>query len=244
MKFVTRRQLLNRAWSATDLDAAAEFWLRLYETAAKEQGFTARPDHVTEVRLRGFPRAEGPLLRDELARRAALSDFYRPVVELHDPDTLVLSSGVTHPADSPPVGLGLPLFEGIGFDGLMVEFRVSATGGQNQLVGRSRVSFTLVLVGQVVGGVFVLQTLWRSGSSGWEDDLCWSSEWLNAAEWLTALERFRETGEVPLKLAKTICIPRGAERFGAVVTKLINVPLDKPRLPGLLWRGLVFALVL
>ena len=40
MKFITRRQLLNRAWSVTDLEAVAEFWLRLYETAALAQGFT------------------------------------------------------------------------------------------------------------------------------------------------------------------------------------------------------------
>lgn len=243
MKFIIRKQLLNRSWSAADLDAAAEFWLRLYETAAKSQKFTTRPDHITEVRLRGFPRAEGPILANEFARRAAASEFCQPRVELHDPDTLVLSSSLTHPAEAPPHGLGLPLLAGLGFDGLMVEFRVTAIGGEGKLLGSERLSFTMVLVGQIIGGVFVLQAMWRSGSAGWEDDLCWFGEWSNSAAWITAFDRFRDTGEVPAKLAKTICVSRGTDRLSAAIVKLINVPLGKPRLAGLAWRWLVFALV-
>lgn len=244
MKFITRKHLLDRAWSASDLDAAAEFWLRLYEAAAKAQGFSARPDHVSEMRLRGFPRAEGQLLADELARRAERSDFRQPVVERVDPDTIVLTSDLTHPADAPPVGLGLPLLEGVGFDGLMVEFRVTATGQQGQLVRTLPLSFTMVLVGQVVGGVFVLQTMWRSGSEAWEDEVCWHGEWPYAGEWLAELARFRDTNEVPTALATKVCVPRVADRFGAFVVKMIDAPLNKPRLVGLAWRWLVFALVL
>ncbi|MCI0703715.1 MAG: hypothetical protein L0241_21865 [Planctomycetia bacterium] len=243
MRFATRKKFLDLAWSASDLDAAAEFWLRLYEASAGTQGFTATPEHITEVRLRGFPRAEGELLVNELARRAAQSEFRRPVVELTDPDTLVLTSEVTHGADSPPVGLGLPMLVGPGFDGLMVEFRITATGGEKKLLRTPQLSFTLVMIGQVVGGVFILKTLWRTGSSEWEDDVCWHGEWPNANDWLEAFEDYRDTGAVPVPLAKTICVSRDADRIGGLVVKLIHVPLDKPRLAGLAWRWLFFAVI-
>src|SRR5436189_10721 len=70
-----RKQLLDRTWDSADLDAAAEFWLRLYEAAAKKQGFTATPSHRVEVRLRGFARPALPALQDELCRRVASSDL-------------------------------------------------------------------------------------------------------------------------------------------------------------------------
>jgi hypothetical protein len=243
MKHLTRKTFLDLAWTPADLDSAAEFWLRLYEEAAREQSFTAEPDHVTELRLRGFPRAEGPLLADELARRAASSEFRRPVVELIDPDTIVLVSEPTAGGDAPPAGLGLPLLEGPGFDDLVVEIRFTATGGQGR-INQARLSFTLVMVGRVVGGVFVLKAVWRTGSSAWEDDLCWSAPWPQVDDWLKALAGFRETNAVPVKLAKAVCVPRGADRFTRLVVKLLHVPLGKPRLAGLLGRCLVFGLAL
>jgi hypothetical protein len=243
MKFAIRKKFLDLAWTAADLDSAAEFWLRLYEAAARSQSFSSTPDHVTELRLRGFPRAEGELLADELARRAPEADFRRPVVELTDPDTITLVSDLTDGAESAPAGLGLPLLEGPGFDGLMVEFRFTAAGAEGKLIRNPRLSFTLVLVGQVEGGVFVLKTLWRTGSSEWEDEVSWQGgDWEQEREWLSALEQFRDTAAVPLPLAKAVCVPRDADRFAAMVVKAIHVPLGQPRLGGLLVRVPGFAL--
>src|SRR4051812_16182079 len=90
-----RKQLLDRTWTAADLNAVAEFWLRMYEAAARANGFTPSPHHVTEVRLRGFARSDGPKLRDELTARATSGGFRNPAVELTDPDTLSLASDTT-----------------------------------------------------------------------------------------------------------------------------------------------------
>src|SRR5262245_38074774 len=43
MRHLIRKHFLDFTWEATDLDAAAEFWLRLYETSAREHAFSAPP---------------------------------------------------------------------------------------------------------------------------------------------------------------------------------------------------------
>src|SRR4051794_19790482 len=123
MKHLIRKQLLDRDWGADDLDVAAEFWLRLYEEAARARGFPRTTRHATEVRLRGFPKAAADALVKELARRVAASDFDAPEVGLTDPDTITLSSGLTPDDHRPPVGLGLPVLAGGPFDRLLAEFR-------------------------------------------------------------------------------------------------------------------------
>lgn len=235
-----RKQFLDRTWGAADLDAAAEFWLRLYEAAARKQGFTATPDHAVEIRLRGFPRHTAAALRDEVCRRVASSDLPAPAVELHDPDTLVLSSGVIHGDESPPIGLGLPLLAGGPFDGLLAEVRVEAVGSTGYVL-RGSVQTTLVLVGELRGGELLVKAVWRSGSAAWEDELYWNAPWSNQDEWLAALDRFRETEDVPGKLAKKLFLPRGADRVGGLTVRLVHVPLGRPRLRGLVLRSLIFA---
>src|SRR5437868_6732995 len=123
MNHLIRKQLLDRSWAADDLDAAAEFWLRLYEEAARDRGFPPTARHATEVRLRGFSKTAADALVKELARLAAASDFDAPEVGLTDPDTITLSSALTADDHRPPVGLGLPVLAGGPFDGLLAEFR-------------------------------------------------------------------------------------------------------------------------
>src|SRR5688572_4357498 len=101
LRHLIRPQFLDRWWDAADLDAAAEFWLRLYEESARVQGFARTPVHETEIRLRGFPRyAAGELLK-ELAARVAASDFPAPEADQPDPDTLAVASGEIHGEDRP-----------------------------------------------------------------------------------------------------------------------------------------------
>jgi hypothetical protein len=241
MKHLIRKQFADCTWDAADLDAAAEFWLRLYEEAARTRGFPATAGHATEVRLRGFPRHAGDALVQELARRAAASDFDDPEVGLTDPDTLSVSSGLAPDDRQPPVGLGLAVLAGEPFDGLLAEFRFRVTAAPGGLFGRSKVQATLVLIGELRGGRFVLKAVWRSGNTGWEDDVVWSAAWPSEAEWFAGFDRFRESGEVPASLAKTVFTTRGEDRTGGLMVKLIRVPLGEPRLGGLLVRWLIFA---
>jgi hypothetical protein len=236
-----RKEFIDRVWDAQDLDAAAEFWLRLYESAARSQGFTATPSHAIEIRLRGFPRRDGQAICEELCRRVATSDIPAPEVDLHDADTLVLLSGEIPGSESPPYGLGMPLLAGPPFDGLVAEVRVQAIGREGQLIRRGKVQSTLVMVGELRGGKLLVKALWRTGSAGWEDELNWDAPWTEQTQWLAAFEQFRESEEVPAKLAKKLFLTRGGDRLVNWIVRLIHVPLGKPRLAGLMTRLFVFA---
>jgi hypothetical protein len=250
MQHLIRKQWLDCIWDAADLDAAAEFWLRLYEDAARAEGFTATPSHALEICLRGFARQQTEAVRDELARRLRVhhdatgtpraSDFPSPEIEQLDPDTLAVSSCLIFGNQAPPAGLGLSRLAGPPFDGLCVEVRLWVGGVERGSVGKAKVHATLVLVGELRDGRLLLKALWRSGPSGWEDQLNWAAEWPDQEEWRAALERFRETAEAPKKLATKLFVPREADRFGGLVVRMIHVPLDKPRLAGLLKRSLMF----
>ena len=59
---LAREEFLDRVWDPADLDAVAEFWMRLYESVSKAHRFAPVPEHQTEIRLRGFPRADADRL--------------------------------------------------------------------------------------------------------------------------------------------------------------------------------------
>src|SRR5581483_896143 len=242
MKHLIRKQFADRDWGATDLDAAAELWLRLYEEAARARGFPRHALHDTEVRLRGFPRHAGDALVKELARRAAASDFHDPEVGPADPDTLVVSSGPTPDDQQPPAGLGLAVLAGEPFDGLLAEVRFRAAAAPGRVSRGPKSQATLVLVGELRGGRLLLKTVWRS-AGGREEDILWTGGWPHEAEWFAALDRLRGSDEVPAALAKKVFLARDQDRVGALMLRLIHTPMGRPRLGGLLRRGLVFAAV-
>jgi hypothetical protein len=253
MKHLIRKTFLNLTWDARDLDAAAEFWLRLYEAEAENLGLSADPLHGVEIRLQGFPRHQAGKLLEELTRRlpttptagsgAPASDFPSPDISQPDPDTISASSGLLPGKKSPPIGLGLPQLAGLPFDGLLAEVRIRVEGVKPGWVRRKHVPTTLVLVGELRDGQLLLKALWRAGPSAMEDHLCWSTVWPDQDEWLAALKQFRETEMLPLHLASKLFVAQGADRGGQLAVRLIHVPLDQPRLDGLLVRvGLFCAL--
>lgn len=251
MQHLIRKHLLDCTWDADDLGAAAEFWLRLYEAAARDQGCSAAPAHAIEIRLRGFPRHQTEELRDEISRRLTardaagrrvLGDFPSPAIDRPDADTLSVTCGLIPGHESPPVGLGLPLLVGVPFDGLFAEVRVQANSLEGLSKRRPKVHATLVLVGELREGRLLLKGMWRTGATGCEDDLGWAWAWAEQDEWLAALDDFRQSEDVPKKLAKKLFIPRDADYVGRLVLRLIHVPLGKPRLKGVLIRTLFFCL--
>jgi hypothetical protein len=242
--YLIRKQLLDRVWDAAALDEAAEFWLRLYEAAAKARGFTLTPTHTLELRFRGFSRDHAPHLEDELRRRLAGSDLGDPDIYPHDDITLAVKCPMAKGSHAPPAGLGLHRLAGAPFDGLMVEVRFTAAGREAKFLKSGRIRSTLVLVGELHGGQLHLKGLWRAGPTGWEDKLCWHSGWIQEAKWLEALAAFLDTGAVPTDLAKRIMLDAESEKMTSRVVWLLNVPLGKPRLIPLLLRFVLFAAVL
>jgi hypothetical protein len=232
---LAREPFLDRAWGPADLDAAAEFWLSLYEAAAKAQRFGENPVHRTELRLRGFPRDDADRLATLFAARAAEADFGEPVVSRPDPDTLSLASRARDGGDAPPVGLGLPALAGAEFDGLVVEVRFTVRDR------KGKAASTLVLVGESRGGAFVLKAVWRAGVSRWDEELVRYARWADEEKFLAALDEFRRSGAAPARLAKKLFPPRGADRFVALMQWAVLTPLGKPRLAGLAARAIVLA---
>jgi len=116
-----RDAFLDRVWGPADLDAVAEFWLRLYESAAKPHSFTPLPEHRTEIRIRGVPRGDAGRVGAALAARAAAADFWDPRVTHPDEDTISLATGASDGRDAPPDGLGLPILAAVECDVLAIE---------------------------------------------------------------------------------------------------------------------------
>jgi hypothetical protein len=232
---LAREQFLDRIWGAADLDAVGEFWLKLYESAAKASSFAPTPTHQIELRLSGFPRAGVDQLSALFTARASASDFGFPRISQLDPDTLSLRSPPFDGNDAPPAGLGLPNVSDDAFDGLVLEIRFSARDG------RGKGSSTLVLAGELRAGSFLLKSARRVGHSTWDDELASFTPWPDEAAFLAALDEFRSSSAVPEKLARKLFPPRGVDRFTSLVVSLLLVPLGKPRLAGLLVRAVVLA---
>jgi hypothetical protein len=100
------------------------------------------------------------------------------------------------------------------------------------------------MVGELQGGELLLKSAWRSGMSGWEDDVNWKAVWPLEAEWQEGLSYFREAHAVSDGLAKKVFLPRRADRTEGLAVRMIRVPRGKPRLAGLLIRGIIFSTLL
>jgi hypothetical protein len=239
MRHLIRSRFLDVPWDASDLDSLAELWMQFYERAAVKNQFRALPYHELEVRLRGFPRHRAEELQAEL--RTRLSSWVpQPQVSLSEPDTLTVSSGFARFNKPPADGLGLPWLEGELFDGLLAEVRFTVAGFRDRPRGNARVQATLVLVGELRGGRLLVKAIWRAGPTGWEDPLHWAAPWEDQTALLGALSIFRATGAVHAELVDKFMVTRAADRVGRLGVNLIHVPLDRPRLGGLLGRLLIF----
>jgi hypothetical protein len=243
MRHLQRPQFLDLLWDGEYFDDLAEFWLRLYERADDRNQFRACPYHALEIRLRGFARAQAAELEAELCRRLLTPVFPEPWVFRPDPDTLAFASGFAECGEEPARGLGLSLLDGPPFDGLLAEVRFTAAGFPGAARGKAKVAGTLVLVGELRGGRLLVKAVWRTGPVNWEDRHQWAAPWEDEQAWLGAFSKFRSTGEVPTDLAQKFFVTRGVDRMSRLAVRLIDVPLDRPRLGGLLLRLLFFAMV-
>jgi hypothetical protein len=175
-------------------------------------------------------------LSARLAVRAAATDFGEPRIDRLDGDTLTLATKSIEGYDAPPAGLGLSVLAGE-CDGLAVEIRFTARDG------RGRGGSTLVLAGEVRGESFFLKAIWRVGTTSGEDTMAQFARWANESAFLTALDEFRASNQIPRKFARRVFPPRGADRLGALVASLLVVPLGKPRLAALFLRVMIFAVL-
>ena len=244
MKSLIREQFLNLTWGVADLDAAAEFWLRLYERVASSRRYNPSPRHAIELRLTGFPVHAGDESASRVGATARLaSDVRRPDVHLCDPHTLVLYSEPEPGGAAPPTGLGLPVLAGPPFDGLIAEVRFIASGREGGYIKTGTATVALVIIGELRNGKLLVKSIWRSGSSRWEDEVYWSNPSPEEAALIAALEEFRRTGEVDNRLARRMFKESSEDHLGRWMMRLIYVPFGGPRLLSLLCRVAVLALL-
>jgi hypothetical protein len=242
MHHLVRPRFLDLFWDAAEFDVLAEFWLCLHERYREKSWPRYTPYHALEIRLQGFARGRADELEAELCRRVLTPAFPEPLVYRPDPDTLAFTSGFADFTEQPAPGLALPLLCGEPFDGLLAEIRFTAAGFRRGPRGKSKLEGTVVLVGELRGGRFFAKSAWKVGPTGWEDEPQWSIPWGNEPTLLGALSKFRATGTVPDDLAFKCFTVRWAHRLDQLGIALTHVPLDRPRLGGLLLRLLYFTI--
>jgi hypothetical protein len=240
MRNLLRPRFLDLLWDTVEFDELAECWLCLYERADAKMSFRARPYYALEIRLRGFACCRTEAVEAELCRRLLTPAFPGPLVFRPDPDTLAFTSGCANLTEQPVEGLGLYLLRGKPFDGLLVEVRFTAAGFRHGPEGKSKAEGTVIVVGELRDGRVLVKSLWKTGPTGWEDVPHWSTPWADEPNLLGALSKFRVTGTVPDDLASKCFTSRFADRVGQLSVALTSVPLDQPRLGGLLLRSLIF----
>jgi hypothetical protein len=241
MKSLVRKQFVDQLWDAASLNEVAEFWLRLYETAARSRAYSRTFTQRLEIRLSGFAKPGGPALCKELEGRVQASDVAEAKVSLTDPDTLVLSSAMTSGDDSPPSGLGLAFLGGPPFQGLVAEIRFRVSGRERR---GGRLGGVLVIVGELCDSGILVKAVWRSSLAGWEG----ATRLVLPREeklLLNGLAEFRTSEEVTPGLAKKVFRLAGGDRIAEWIEKSVVVPFGRGRFPGLLLRiaGFTFGTV-
>lgn len=241
---LVRWKFVDRTWTADDFDALGAFWLAAYEEADHPPHGDWRSEQILEIRLFGFPRSAAAVVGDELARR--LSEARVPVeVTTPDPDTLVAKTKPRAGDRAPFAGFGVSALTGPLFDGMVIELRYTVVDAGATEQGRGLCGSTLVVVGELRGGVVVVKAVWADpafmrvlehwDAPGWEDHI------------LTAFDRYRSHDRVIRPLAKSMFNrllrrpPRGAEAaFQRCWRWLTVVTSDGPRTGGLLLRCGIF----
>lgn len=237
MKSLARKRFIDEHWDAARLDDAAEFWLQLYDSAARLRRFSRWPEHSLEIRLTGFPRSEGESLAETLRQRIAGAALELPCVSLLNPDTLVLRTEEVDRETAPVAGLGLGFVSGSPFDGLAAEFRFRIRSWKRRWAFfSSDVWSTLVIVGEIRGDSVLVKSVWRSGLNNLHDKDYRLFAPPDEQRLRAGLENFCETGEVTDALAKRLHKSTETDRSYAFMGKVIQVPFEKCRLPGLLLR--------
>jgi hypothetical protein len=237
MKSLVREHFLDLTWDSGYLDAAARFWLRLYEIAATKYGYSAPPHCGLELRLSGFPQAERESLQRELERRTAAYATHMQAVRLLDPDTLSFSTGLQSGPEALPAGLGLSILSGAAFEGLVVDIRFNLVG-QKQV---GRIDIALVIVGELSGGKLLVKSVARCYAGAPED--FWRKPVPGELEWVVALDEFRESGSVNSELTGWLSPPSSAHNWRWLNSLVIHTAFGRPRLWKLLFRGLTFTAI-
>jgi hypothetical protein len=237
MKSLVREHFLDLSWDGAYLDAAARFWVRLYEIAAARYGYSTPPHCALELRLSGFPQAGRESLQSELERRSASFATHTHAVKLLDPDTLSFSLGLLPGPELLPSGLGLSLLAGSVFEGLVLDIRFSVVGYKK--VGR--VDVALVIVGELGGGKLLVKSVARNHGGVPED--FWSKPLQGELEWVVALDEFRESGSVKSDLANWLSPPSSVHKWRWLNAAVLHTPFGRPRLLKLLLRGVTLTAI-
>src|SRR5579864_7134118 len=88
---LTRKTFLDRLLDPDDLDDMTELWLSWHDEAQLRRTRALHGYHAVELRLYGFPRQRGSLLKDELQRALAKRGWHY-ALEASDPDYLSVST--------------------------------------------------------------------------------------------------------------------------------------------------------
>ncbi len=252
MRSLVRWKFVDRTWEPDDLELFAKFWLRLYEQADHPPDESWESHQTLELHLTGFPRSVTQPVADELARR--LSEAGVPVdVSSPDGDTLVAKAKPREGNQPPLLGRGIQALAGAPFDGMVVEIRYTVADAGATEWAPKLVGATLVVVGQLRGGAVAVKSVWVDPAF-MRYEGCWGTppEWEDHI--LAFFDHYRSRDKVKRVFARDLFNhllqkpPRGlAAAFRRGWRWLVDVPLGRPRLGGLILRVVIlvatFALI-
>ena len=237
--FLARPQFLDQVWGEADLDAAAEFWLRMYESLQGESGFPRDPECSLRVLVRGMPRFAIP---DRIADLKARLPEFR-VARTAD-DAIAIEVADLDPEESPPRGLGVPvLLES--FAGLPIEVRFTIAGRAGKLLKLFQFEGTLVIHGEARPEGLLVKAIWRTGRCGWEDKNYLYGASPEGRRFERDFAEYRDSGAIPdKKTCRKLFCTGDVDLVAASLNWAVRVSFERFRLPGLLLRVAIHAIVL
>lgn len=243
MRYLTRRELLDRTLEPDDLTALARLWVSWYDgccqSAAGSGAPVSPPLFRLEARLWGFPREDGELVRQMVdARLEALGIAVGAPVRLVDPDTLSVTLADIDAGAGPLPDLSRwhLLFADPIFDHRTVEYRLAAqgrSGARTPVRGN-----TLGLFGVIERGRFWLKALFPlDDETPSEEKLIRYNAWQHEAALLGIAYDLRTTGQMPgaPSWASTVFSPPAAASLNRLLSWYL-VPKDH-KLGGFLLRA-------
>jgi hypothetical protein len=227
---LTRKEFLDWQLGPEDLDDFADLWLAWQEEARRGRLRKLRGYHAVGLRLYGFARPWGSLLKEELQRRLAECGWPY-TADMSDADVLLVSGDLV--SGSGPCALGdwLALVRGPAFSGLAVTLRLSAHDWPGPPGGPPHAGDTLALCGRLEEGGLLLKALWPAGLDPRVEPLFERAAQPAEGDNLRAFKRYRRGGPVPAR-PPHIFAPRRTQAVRWLLVSLLR------HLPGGLsrWR--------
>lgn len=233
---LSRTKFVDRLLTPNDLDDMTALWLAWHEEARLSRVRLLHGYHAVELRLYGFPRQRGELLKGELQRK--LTEYgWDYDIDLSDPDFLRVSSPFQSFIESCSLGDWLAVVQIPDFRGLVAFLRLSTHDWPDLPEGPAHAGNTLVLCGQLEEDGFLLKALWPADLERRADPLFEMTVWPGEKNFLRSFEQYQQTGDVPPGPTELFSSRRSQKWNTFLASLVVKFPRERGRLTWFLTRA-------